>query len=156
MSRVAIFLYRLGTALVGLRLGLLARVVKIVNMILTSAEIDPRAKLGRNLRMPHPAGVVIGRGVVVGDDVHIGQHVTLGGNMGKREGDRSYPVVGSNVLIAAGSLVAGPIDICDGVIIGANSVATASIRAPGVYAGAPVRFIRDLNDHERGVLGLAP
>jgi acetyltransferase-like isoleucine patch superfamily enzyme len=48
-------------------------------------------------------------------------------------GDRVY--VGSNATIL-------PISICSDVVIGAGSVVTRNIGAPGIYAGNPARLMR--------------
>lgn len=45
--------------------------------------------------------------------------------------------VGSNVTIL-------PVEICDGVVVGAGSVVTKSISRPGFYAGNPAKFIRPI------------
>lgn len=50
-----------------------------------------------------------------------------------RLGDRVS--VGSNATLL-------PVDICDDVVIGAGSVVTKSISAPGIYAGNPAKLIR--------------
>ena len=46
--------------------------------ILTQSDIAPEAKLGKNLMLPHPNGVVIHEDAVVGDDCMIMQQVTIG------------------------------------------------------------------------------
>lgn len=156
MSQIALALYRCGAFLVSVRLVFLARIVKLFTQLLTAGEIDPRAKIGRGFRLPHPAGVVIGRGSVIGNDVYIGQHVTLGGNFGAKNGDQTYPKIGSHVMLAAGSAVIGPVTICDGVVVAINSVVSKSIQKSGVYGGLPARFIRELNARERTFLKLQP
>jgi acetyltransferase-like isoleucine patch superfamily enzyme len=50
-----------------------------------------------------------------------------------RLGDRVY--VGSNATIL-------PVTICSDVVIGAGSVVTRDISAPGIYAGNPARRLR--------------
>jgi len=37
-----------------------------------------------------------------------------------------------------------PVTICDRVVVGAGSVVTKSIMAPGIYAGNPARFLRSI------------
>ena len=48
--------------------------------------------------------------------------------------------IGNNVSIGSNATIL-PIDICDGVVIGAGSVVTKSITEPGVYAGCPAKKI---------------
>src|SRR5690606_11821513 len=42
-------------------------------------HISPHARIGNNVKFPHPIAIVIGEGVVIEDDVRIYQSVTLGG-----------------------------------------------------------------------------
>lgn len=41
--------------------------------------IGENCKIGKNLMLPHPQGIVIGNNTVIGDNVAIYQQVTLGG-----------------------------------------------------------------------------
>jgi acetyltransferase-like isoleucine patch superfamily enzyme len=50
-------------------------------------------------------------------------------------------VLGDNVVIGANSVILGPIDICDNVLIGALSLVNRSISEPGVYVGIPARKV---------------
>ena len=50
-------------------------------------------------------------------------------------------VLGDNVVIGANSVVMGPVDICDNVLIGAMSLVNKSISEPGVYVGVPARKV---------------
>ena len=52
-------------------------------------------------------------------------------------------VVGNHVLIGSNATVL-PVRICDNVTIGAGSVVTRDITAPGIYAGNPARRLRSL------------
>ena len=52
-------------------------------------------------------------------------------------------VIGDNVSIGSNATIM-PVTICDGVVIGAGAVVTRSIEKPGVYAGNPARFLKDL------------
>lgn len=61
-------------------------------------------------------------------------------------GDRSRwrgTSLGSHVSIGTNATIM-PVDICDNVVIGAGSVVTRDIHKPGVYAGNPARWLRDL------------
>lgn len=63
---------------------------------------------------------------------------------GPADGDRSKwkkTIVGKNVSIGSNSTIL-PVYICDNVVIGAGSVVTKDILAPGVYAGNPAILIR--------------
>ena len=73
--------------------------------------------------IPHPIGIVIGKGVVVGENVTIMQNVTIGV---ARLGAKAAPIIGNNVFIGAGAVVVGDINVGDGIIIKANDVVTKS------------------------------
>lgn len=74
------------------------------------------------VEFPHPTGIVLGRGAVVGAGSRIFQNVTIGSS---RKGQ--YPVIGANVTIYSGAVVAGNLTIGDNATIGANSVVTHSV-----------------------------
>ena len=51
--------------------------------------------------------------------------------------------IGNNVSIGSNATIL-PVKICDHVVIGAGSVVNKNIAKSGIYAGNPIRFIRDL------------
>lgn len=51
--------------------------------------------------------------------------------------------IGNKVSIGSNATIL-PVEICDGVVIGAGAVVTKSIDTPGIYAGNPARLIRAL------------
>lgn len=51
--------------------------------------------------------------------------------------------IGNNVSIGSNATIL-PICICDHVVIGAGAVVTKDITKPGIYAGNPARFIRNV------------
>ena len=53
--------------------------------------------------------------------------------------------IGDNVSIGSNATVL-PVNICNNVVIGAGSVVTKNIKAPGVYAGNPARLIKTLSN----------
>lgn len=53
-------------------------IVRLWEYILGGNEIDPRAKLGRRIKLAHPSGIIIGAGVVIEDNVTIFQQTTFG------------------------------------------------------------------------------
>lgn len=65
---------------------------------------------------------------------------------GPAAGDKSKwkaTTIGNHVSIGTNATIL-PINICDGVVIGAGSVVTKDIMSPGVYAGNPAKKIRSL------------
>ncbi|GKU27143.1 serine O-acetyltransferase EpsC [Clostridium folliculivorans] len=117
----------------------IARLISQVVRLFTGIEIHPGAQIGRGLFIDHGMGVVIGETSVIGNDVVIYHGVTLGGT-GKDKGKR-HPTVGDNVVIGTGAKVLGPINIGNGVKIGANSVVLTDVPAGATAVGIPARFI---------------
>lgn len=111
------------------------RLIKKFNCV-----ISFKASIGPKLFLPHPVGIVIGRGVKIGEKVTIYQDVTIGQNRG------GYPVIGNNVIIYAGAKIVGNIHIGNNVIIGANSVVVDSVPDNTIVAGIPAKVIKSIKD----------
>jgi serine O-acetyltransferase len=90
-------------------------------------DIHPAAPIGRGVLLDHATGIVIGETAVVGDGVTILQGVTLGAT-GKQRGDR-HPKVRAGVLLGAGALVLGNIEIGTMSKVGAGSVVLSAVPA---------------------------
>lgn len=113
--------------------------------------------------------VEIQKGVVIGDQSKVQSHsficelVTIGSNCmiahgvmfindkyasGRPAGgDKSLwlkTLIGNNVCIGSNSTIL-PVRITDNVVIGAGSVVTGDILKPGIYAGNPAKFLKDIN-----------
>jgi acetyltransferase-like isoleucine patch superfamily enzyme len=110
----------------------------------------------------------IQRGVVIGSDCRIQSHsficelVTIGDHCvvahgvmfinddfsagGPARGDRSRwgrTRIGNHVSIGSNATLL-PVDVADGVVIGAGAVVTRDLTVRGIYAGNPARLIRTL------------
>ena len=90
--------------------------------------------------------------VDIGKDCFIGHGVMFINDTfvkgGPARGDKSLwkqTKIGDNVSIGSNATIL-PVTICDNVVIGAGSVVTKDIKAPGVYVGNPARFIKKLSD----------
>jgi serine O-acetyltransferase len=105
-----------------------------------NCDISYKAIIGKNLKLPHPIGIVIGDGVVVKDNVMIFQHVTLGSH-GKNKGEMQYPTVESGVKIYPGVKIIGGITIGENAIIGANSVVNIDVPANSTAVGVPCKIL---------------
>lgn len=78
-------------------------------------DVSSGATFRGSLYLPHPVGIVIGRGAVIGNNVTIYQNVTVGG-------DRSggYPELKSSVTVFPNAVLAGGIVVEKGSVIGAT------------------------------------
>ena len=88
--------------------------------------------------------------VTIGEDCFIGHGVVFINDLFSEGGPARGQMdlwksthVGNNVSIGSNSTIL-PVNICDGVVIGAGSVVTKEITQPGIYAGNPARRLRNL------------
>ncbi|MCJ8309220.1 MAG: serine O-acetyltransferase [Rhizobiaceae bacterium] len=102
-------------------------------------DINPTSELGRGIFMDHATGIVIGATAVIGDDVSILQGVTLGGT-GKEEGDR-HPKVKNGVLIGAGAIVLGNIEVGACSRVAAGALVVKPVPPKTTVAGVPARVV---------------
>ncbi|HEV7411732.1 MAG TPA: serine acetyltransferase [Bradyrhizobium sp.] len=101
-------------------------------------SIHPSVIIGSALFIDHGTGVTIGEGVVIGDDGSILQEVTIGRSP---EGEAGAPRIGRGVLLSAGAIVLGNIDIGDFAKIGAGSLVLASVPSGYTAVGVPARLV---------------
>ena len=90
--------------------------------------------------------------VEIGKDCFIGHGVMFINDTfakgGPARGDKALwkqTKIGDNVSIGSNVTIL-PVTVCNNVVIGAGSVVTKDIKAPGVYVGNPVRLIKKLSD----------
>ncbi len=88
--------------------------------------------------------------VTIGDNCFIGHGVMFVNDLfsdgGPAGGDKSKwkaTLVGNNVSIGSNATIL-PVKICNNVVIGAGAVLTKSIDKPGIYAGNPAKFVRNV------------
>ena len=114
-------------------------------------EIAPEAPIAGGLRMPHPHGIIIGGEAELGPYVILGQGVTLGGNFGRKDEEgRLGPYIGKGTWVCAGCVVAGPIDVGEFAILGANSVVARSVANYAIMRGNPAELIRTRDPENLG------
>jgi len=114
-----------------------ARFISHIGRFLTGIEIHPGAIIGRRFFIDHGMGVVIGETSEIGNDVLLYQGVVLGGT--SLEKKKRHPTIRNNVVIGAGAIVLGPIEIGEGAKIGAGSVVIKDVPAGSTVVGVPGR-----------------
>ena len=144
--------------IVGVQFGERVKVVQPANMygctigddcfIGPFVEIQKCVSIGKRCRIQSHAFIC--ELVTIGDDCFIGHGVMFINDRfskgGPARGDTSLwrsTRIGSKVSIGSNATIL-PVEICDGVVIGAGAVVTKAIALPGVYAGNPARLIRAL------------
>lgn len=104
--------------------------------------ISRDAKIGDNLKLPHPHNVIIGRFAKIGRNCTIYHDVTIGQSKG------IFPTIGDGVIVYAGAKIIGDVHIGNNCVIGANCVVVKSIPDNSIVAGIPATIIghRESND----------
>ncbi len=101
-------------------------------------SIHPSAQIGAGAFIDHGTGIAIGQGVVIGDDVSMLQGVSISGSPDDCSG---APQIGRGVLLAAGAIIIGAIEIGDFAKIGAGSLVTSSVPEGCTAVGVPARLV---------------
>jgi len=132
LHRIAHFFWTKGDKTIG-------RIISHINRFLTGIEIHPGAKIGRRFFIDHGMGVVIGETAEIGDDVLIYQGVVLGGTSFEKK--KRHPTIKNNVVIGAGAIILGAIEIGEFAKIGAGSVVIKSVPPRTTVVGVPARIV---------------
>jgi carbonic anhydrase/acetyltransferase-like protein (isoleucine patch superfamily) len=77
-----------------------------------------------------------------GERTWIFQNVTIGGSPGKN----GLPTIGNDCRIFTGAVIVGPIEIGEGVTIGANAVVASSVPARTLVKSAPIVHVALTSD----------
>lgn len=135
----ALGLHRAAHWLFEAELYFLARLVNHISRFLTSIDIHPGARIGRNFFIDH-GFVVIGETAEIGDNVTMYQGSTLGGtNPTSGKGGKRHPTIGDNVIVSLGAAILGPITVGAGARIGANAVVTKDVPDGATMVGIPAK-----------------
>lgn len=142
----AVVIYRMGRLINKIPFRVIRFILKIPYFIIKrfiaetylSVDISEGADIGPGLYIGHLGSIVVGTGVKAGKNFSIRQGVTLGGS-----GDKglSHPKLGDNVIIAAGAIIIGEVNIGNNVMIGANAVVNKDIKDNGRAVGIPAKTI---------------
>lgn len=113
-------------------------------------EIQRGAVIGRRCKIQSHAFVC--DLVTIGDDCVISHGVMFINDLykigGPAHGNKTLwkaTRIGNRVSIGSNATIM-PVNICDGVVIGAGSVVTKDITEPGIYAGNPARLLRHITE----------
>lgn len=137
-----VVLYRVAHSLHKGRVPVLPQLCRCLGLVLWSAEIWPEATIGPGFRIAHTPGVVIGSATIAGERLTLFHNVTLGGGtIQNADRSRNHPLLGDDVTIYSGAVIAGGIEIGDGATVGANSVVLTHVAAGVTVAGSPARPI---------------
>lgn len=111
-------------------------------------EIQKNVKIGKDCKIQSHSFIC--ELVTIGDNTFIGHGVMFINDTFSKgspaRGNKNLwksTTIGNNVSIGSNATIL-PVTICDNVVIGAGSVVTKDILNPGIYAGNPVRKLRDI------------
>jgi len=121
-------------------LGIIGKLIALLNQILFGCDIARNAKIDGGLYLPHPVGIVVGENAIIGKNCILHQGVTLGDRGERHQG--SDPIVEDFVEIGTGAKILGAIKIGRYARIGANSVVLKDVEPFGVAAGLPAKTIK--------------
>lgn len=136
----SVLIYRIAHALKARRVRLVPNVLRVLNRTIHHCDINPEARVGPGLRLPHPTGVMLGGQVRAGRNCTISQHVTIGGGSHVRDG-RTQALIGNNVTIRPGAVLSGPVNIGDHAVIGSRTVVTKDVASGALVGGIPARIV---------------
>jgi len=151
----SIWFYRIAHWFYRNKMYTIARIISHFSRFATGIEIHPGAKIGRRFFIDHGMGVVIGETSEIGDDVLMYQGVVLGGTSLKKK--KRHPTLGNEVVIGAGAIVLGAINIGDRARVGAGSVVVTDVPPNSTVVGVPGRIgigfsIKEIQALEHGKL----
>lgn len=132
----AIFIFRISSWFYNRGFKVLGQFFWSLNITLHAIDISPTAKIGRNFRIAHTVGTVIGGEVVIKDNVTIYQNVTLG-TKGNRSKGRTYPTIENNVCLYPGCVIVGAITIGENAIVAPNAVVIRNVSPDSTAVGIP-------------------
>lgn len=108
-------------------------------------QIPIMTKIGGGLKFAHYSGIVLAGSVVVGKNCTLHQNVTIGNGFSKK--NIGNPVIGDNVVIFPGAVIAGNVQVGNHVLITANSVVTKDIPDNSIVAGVPAKVLGKYTDN---------
>lgn len=110
-------------------------------------EIQSQVRIGKKTRIQSHSFICslveIGEECFIGHGVMFINDLFSKGTPSISKEDWKSTKIGDRVSIGSNATIL-PVNICDGVVIGAGSVVTSDIKECGIYAGNPAKKIRDL------------
>jgi serine O-acetyltransferase len=118
----AMFSHRVAHCLYNKKHYFTARFISMLSRWLTGIEIHPGAEIGKGVFIDHGMGVVIGETCKIGNNVLIYHGVTLGATGKDKNKAQRHPNIGNNVVIGAGAIILGPVNVGCHAKIGAGAL----------------------------------
>lgn len=117
--------------------GILGMVLSLIFNFLIRAifncDISPFAHIGKDVKIPHAVGIVIGGTAVIGDNTIVMPNVVIGSAKYPPEKRKRHATVGRNCLVGANSIIIGDIIIGESAIIAAGSIVVKDVKPFSKY-----------------------
>jgi serine O-acetyltransferase len=142
--------YRLAHRLHGMGVPVLPKLISYAVRFIFGCWIPPQTEIGEGTVFGYGGlGIVVHGDATIGRNCSIAQNVTIGGGRGGPSADgRSLPKLGDNVMVGAGAVILGAVEIGDDAMVGANAVVTTDIPPSTVFGGVPARLIRQRRESD--------
>ncbi len=124
----------------------------IYNNCIFEFGLNSKMHIGNSCLLSYGVLIQNNKSITIGNHVQIGEYTSIRDTTHnhsliskpmKHQGDHSEPIViGNDVWIGKGCIILPGTIIEDGVIIGANSVVKGTLCKNSVYAGAPLKLIK--------------
>jgi serine O-acetyltransferase len=128
--------------LIAARGGAKGKIARNLLVSLHGCDVSAGAEFDGPPNLPHPVGIVVGKGSRIGRDVTLYQGVTIGGN-----GKGGYPTLERGAIIRPNSTIVGAVTIGEHAEIGAHSLVFKSVVPYGVLRG--IATPGDGSEHRR-------
>jgi serine O-acetyltransferase len=109
-------------------------------------HVELQADIGPGLYIGHASNIYVGR-TRIGRNFSLTHNVTVG--VGHQFGDHGVPVIGDDVWIGTGSVIAGAVRVGDGATVAHGSMVSRDVPAGSLVAGNPARVVQNGYDNAR-------
>jgi serine O-acetyltransferase len=150
---IAVVMHRLAHYFYELKWKFLSRLIFIVQVGLTGAEIVPKCDIGGGFVLFHSTGTIIS--AKIGKNVIATGMIGIGGTGSSRDigAGPGLPVIGDNVLLGPRITILGPVSIGDGVSIMPLSYVKQDVPPDSLISGNPARISAKVKASEYDILG---
>ena len=122
--------------------AILGRITEIMYNVIYGNSISTKANIGcGTVFYHHGLGCVVHEKSVIGSDCRVFGNVTIGCKWSGNLEPGLPPHIGNNVMIGAGAVILGNINIGDYAIVGANIVVLRDVPPKCTVVGNPARII---------------
>ena len=109
-------------------------------------DIGKDVILGKNCNIQ--AHVTISNGCILGDNVFIAPNSSLLNDKYPKSSFMTPPIIKDNAIIGGGVTILPSVTVGEKAVVGGGSVVTKDVATRTVVAGAPAKFVMNLDEYE--------